>query len=101
MTFHSLAGILVVMLGGAANGSFPAPSKGIRGWKWEHVWMIYSLCAFGVLPIGLGAACGSKILFPLLTANPLVTLKVAMYGGLWGLGSVLFGISLVRLGMGI
>jgi L-rhamnose-H+ transport protein len=36
-----------------------------------------------------------------MAANLLVTFKVCTYGALWGLGSVLFGISLVRLGMAI
>jgi L-rhamnose-H+ transport protein len=94
-------GIAVVMLAGVSNGSFPAPSKGITEWKWEHVWIVYSFCAMGLLPISLAAVSGFGVVTGLLSANPMVAFKVGIYGALWGLGSVLFGISLVRLGMAI
>lgn len=94
-------GVAAVMLAGVSNGSFPAPSKGLTEWKWEHVWIVYSFFAMGLLPIGLASVSGFGIVAGLLRENSLVAMKVATCGALWGLGSVLFGISLVRLGMAI
>ncbi len=98
---NSTKGILVVVVAGFSNGSFPAPSKGITAWKWEHIWLIYSFCAMAFLPLGLALVAGHEVI-PELLANDLgLALKIAGFGALWGLGSLLFGISLARLGMAI
>jgi len=98
---NATLGISAVLLAGILNGSFPAPSKGVREWKWEHLWLIYSLCAMAILPVALASVFGLRAVIQILGANPLIALKIAAFGALWGLGSVLFGVSLVRLGMAI
>jgi len=97
----SVKGIVVVTLAGMSNGSFPAPSKGIRGWKWEHTWLVYSLCAMGLLPVGLGAVFAHGMIQRLVGSDWALAGKVCAFGALWGLGSLLFGVSLPRLGMAV
>ncbi len=91
----------MVALAGMTNGSFPAPSKGMRGWKWEHTWLVYTLCAMALLPVGLGGVCGHGTIARLVGSDLILAGKVCAYGGLWGLGSLLFGVSLPRLGMAV
>jgi len=97
----SVTGIVVVTLAGMSNGSFPAPSKGMRGWKWEHTWLVYSICAMGLLPIGLGAVFAHGLISRLAGSDLVLAGRVCLFGALWGLGSLLFGVSLPRLGMAV
>jgi L-rhamnose-H+ transport protein len=96
-----IKGVLAVILAGFSNGSFPAPSKGITAWKWEHIWLVYSFCAMAVLPVGLALLFSHGTIARQLATDPELALKVAAFGALWGIGSLLFGVSLVRLGMAI
>ena len=54
-----------------------------------------------IFPLGLAAMWGHSILAQLCSAETSIVLRVGTFGLLWGLGSVLFGLSLVRLGMAI
>ncbi len=96
MSFFS---ILCLAVAGIANGSFAVPMKGIREWKWEHVWFVYTLFANGVLPALLVVAAGGGGAIAILADEWKTTALVCFYGALWGSGSVLFGISLQRLGI--
>jgi len=97
----SVIGVLVVTGAGMSNGSFPAPSKGMRVWKWEHMWLVYSLCAMALLPVGLGAIFAPGMISRLVGSDLVLAGKVSIFGALWGLGSLLFGVSLPRLGMAV
>jgi len=46
----SWAGLLVVALGAAMQGSFALPQKYIRGWAWERMWLAYSITAMVAIP---------------------------------------------------
>jgi L-rhamnose-H+ transport protein len=93
--------MIAIGVGGISNGSFPAPSKRLSRWKWEHIWLIYSFCAMGFLPISIAAFYDHGLILSILRNNATTTTKVAGFGLLFGLGSVLFGISLARLGIAI
>lgn len=101
MLENGIGGILAVILAGLSNGSFPAPSKGITAWKWEHIWLVYSFCAMALLPVGLAVVFSHGTIVGQLAREPGLAGKVAVFGVLWGIGSLLFGVSLVRLGMAI
>jgi L-rhamnose-H+ transport protein len=97
---NSIKGIAAVAVAGFSSGSFPAPAKGIVTKKWEHIWLVYSFLAMAVLPVSM-ALFSHGVISRILIENPRMSFKVAIFGVLWGLGSLLFGISLVRLGMAI
>jgi L-rhamnose-H+ transport protein len=83
------------------SGNCMLPAKFVRSWKWENVWLVFSLVSLLVLPWGLA----------LLLVGHLGTVyaslelsKVAVplaFGAGWGVAQVLFGISVARLGLGI
>lgn len=89
-----------IVIGGLSSGSFPVPSKRIVTRKWEHIWLVYSFWAMGLLPVGFGLLFCQEM--PrLLTQNAGLSFELAIIGVLWGLGALLFGVSLVRLGIAI
>jgi len=94
-------GVVAIFIAGLSNGSFPAPSKGITAWKWEHIWLVYSFWAMALLPGAIALLFASGTIPKELAAQVGLAVKVATFGALWGIGSLLFGVSLVRLGMAI
>ena len=98
---HSVRGLIAVLLSGISGGAFPLPGKKIPEWKWEHVWAVYSLVAMCLLPFFLTFALAPGTVSRLATEDRTLSLRVAAFGMLFGVGSVLFGISLARLGMAI
>jgi L-rhamnose-H+ transport protein len=97
----STKGIVAVAMAGLSSGSFPAPSKGVTAWKWEHIWLVYSFFSMGLLPVGFAVMFGHGIITMLVANEPRLALTVGAFGLLRGIGSILFGVSLVRLGMAI
>jgi L-rhamnose-H+ transport protein len=97
----SINGVIMVAAGGVANGSFPVPSKGITRWKWEHIWLSYSAFAMAILPVGLALVFAPQIISQTLQRDAALAAQVGVCGVLFGAGSMLFGISLPRLGIAI
>ena len=43
-------GIAWVLAGGVMNGSFVLPMKKMTGWRWENIWLPYSVVAMVIIP---------------------------------------------------
>jgi L-rhamnose-H+ transport protein len=94
-------GFLLVLLAGLLQGTFILPMTLVRRWSWEHTWASFSL--FGMLLfnwlITLYLAPG---IFTVYRASPSRDLAVlALFGMGWGVGAVLFGLGMDRLGMAL
>jgi L-rhamnose-H+ transport protein len=101
MTRSGFAGLGLTVVAGAMSGNCMLPAKFVGSWKWENVWLVFSLVSLVVLPWALalllvhhlGAVYGalelSKFAAPVL------------FGAGWGVAQVLFGISVARLGLGV
>lgn len=93
---------LVYSIGaGIMNGSFALPTKHIKTWNFENIWLNYSIWAFLILPWAT-----IFILNPNLTsvykAMPMNTLFTLLIGGfLFGLGQVCFALALRNIGLGL
>ena len=94
-------GIAGVLIGGVLNGSFVAPMKKMPEWKWENSWLVYSVSGLLVIPWiaalatvpGLGAVLGG--------ASSGALWSVLLFGFGWGVGSVLFGLGVARMGLAV
>ena len=91
-------GILLALLGGAFNGIFALPLRHMKGWKWEHIWLVYSVVGMVLVP-WIVAGITTPHLGDVVRSTPL--LLVCGFGFAWGLGSVFFGLGLDRLGLGL
>jgi L-rhamnose-H+ transport protein len=95
------AAIIACAVAGLCNGSFAVPMKQIKTWRWEHIWLVYSVLAYGILPLALALALAHRIVIEVLPGSGPMALQVAFFGTLWGSGAVLFGLSLLRLGIAV
>lgn len=94
-------GLIVVLFAGILQGTFILPMNYTRDWKWEHSWFIFSLLGMLVLNAIIGFAT-IPVLLCIYAATPQSTLLVLSALGLgWGVGAILFGLGMERLGMSL
>jgi len=94
-------GIVGVLFGGILNGSFVAPIKKATRWNWENSWLVYSFAGLIVVPWVVAIAVIPD-LWGIYAATSAKTLgQVLFFGFGWGLGSVLFGIGVDRMGLAV
>jgi L-rhamnose-H+ transport protein len=96
-----LAGIGWHIVGAACAASFYAPIEKVKKWSWETTWAIAGFFSWILLPIGI-----SFILLPHFAAyyaaiDPSLMLKVVLFGAMWGVGNVSYGLTMRHLGMSL
>lgn len=99
---HSLfSGVLIIFVAGLLSGVFVIPTLRVREWEWEHIWLVYSLGAFLLVPLMLAALCSPHIVSDVLEPQIHLAIRVGFYGLFFGVGCVLFGVSWARLGIAV
>jgi len=94
-------GVLLHAIGGFAAGTFYLPLRGIRGWSWESGWLINGIFSWLVAPLVV-AWLVVPDLRGLLAAVPMATLGwTYLFGVLWGVGGLTFGLSCRYLGLSL
>jgi L-rhamnose-H+ transport protein len=96
-----LLGVVLHAIGGFAAGSFYAPLKRVRGWAWESFWLVMGLAAWLVAPWVVAWLTVPRLL-EVLQASPATAVGWSVvFGLLWGLGNLTFGLSVRYLGMAL
>jgi L-rhamnose-H+ transport protein len=77
------------------------PSKFVRGWKWENVWLVFSVVSLVIIPWILAFIFVDHLseTYRALTLQQLAV--PILLGAGWGVAQILFGVSVKRLGLGI
>jgi L-rhamnose-H+ transport protein len=94
-------GLILVILAGLMNGSFATPMKRIRGWQWEHTWLVWSFTALVVLPVSAALATVVRPWHVYAVAPPESVAVVTLFGLLWGVSAILFGLGVSQVGLAI
>jgi L-rhamnose-H+ transport protein len=98
---NPLLGVLLHAIGGFAAGSFYAPLKKVERWAWESFWLVMGLAAWLGAP-WLVAWLTTPRLWEVLSSSSAGDLgKCILFGVLWGLGNLTFGLSVRYLGMAL
>src|SRR6202162_2454936 len=96
-----LLGFLLVLLAGLLQGTFILPMTLVRKWAWEHTWAKFSLLGMIVFNWIITLFLVPNI-FAVYAASPPRDLAIlALFGLGWGIGAVLFGLGMARLGMAL
>ncbi len=92
-------GFVLIVLGGAMQGTYYLGLKYVEPWKWENIWSVYAVFSLLLLPVALAAATVPS-LRQVFTQSPSAALwGVFLYGIGWGIGSTLSGLGVARLGL--
>jgi len=83
------------------NGSFAAPMKRLSAWRWENTWLIYAFTGLLILPWIIALATVPHLGGVLQQSSGGVLAKVAIFGFAWGIGGLLFGQGIARVGLAL
>ncbi len=94
-------GVMFHWLGGLCSASNFIPFRGIKRWSWEIYWIIQGVAAWLIAP-PLVASIFVPHLFSILQGSPTEAIGYAMlWGCLWGVGGLTFGLAIRYLGLGL
>ena len=96
-----LIGLLIIAIGSFGQSSSYVPIKRVKEWSWESFWLTQGIFAWLVFPL-LGALMSIPevySLFDLLASGG--ALEAIIFGALWGIGGLTFGLSMRYLGVAL
>lgn len=98
---NPFVGIVYHWIGGFASATNFIPFRGIKRWSWEIYWIIQGFAAWILAPMLL-ATIFVPDLPGILRSAPHAALGYAMlWGALWGIGGLTFGLSIRYLGIAL
>jgi L-rhamnose-H+ transport protein len=93
-----LSGIVVAGLGGASAGALSWPMKLMKRFQFEQCWFAGMLFGLFLLPWGVTLAFCPHAIEAYRSVELGVIVKSNLFSLAWGIGNVLLGVSLVRIG---
>jgi L-rhamnose-H+ transport protein len=101
MDSNPALGVLLHAIGGLAAASFYIPYTRVRNWQWESYWIVGGVFAWLFAPI-IAASILCPDLLGVLTSAPVSSLAwTYLFGILWGVGGLTFGMSVRYLGQSL
>lgn len=98
---NPFSGVALIALGGFAAASFYIPLKNVRNWAWESSWLVNGLFAWIIAP-WVVAQLSVPDLWSVLKGAPSSSLFWSyVFGLLWGVGGLTFGLTMRYLGMSL
>ena len=96
-------GLLIIAVGAFCQSSSYVPINKIKDWSWESYWLVQGIFAWLVFPLvgALLAVPAGESLFALYGAHPRESLMTILFGALWGIGGLTFGLSMRYLGVAL
>ena len=98
-----LIGLLIIAVGAFCQSSCYVPINKIKKWSWESYWLVQGIFAWLIFPF-LGALLAvpeGHGLFEIYSAYPKEALLTMVFGVLWGVGGLTFGLSMRYLGVAL
>ncbi|MDR0746098.1 MAG: L-rhamnose/proton symporter RhaT [Mediterranea sp.] len=98
---NTLIGLVIIAIGSFGQSSSYVPINKVKEWSWESFWLTQGVFAWLVFPF-LGALLGvpeGSSLFELWGAGGAT--RAIVYGVLWGIGGLTFGLSMRYLGVAL
>ncbi|WP_321333584.1 L-rhamnose/proton symporter RhaT [uncultured Bacteroides sp.] len=98
---NTLIGLIIIAIGSLGQSSSYVPINRVKQWSWESFWLVQGIFAWLIFPL-LGALLaiptGSN-LFELWSSGG--AFPAIIYGVLWGVGGLTFGLSMRYLGVAL
>lgn len=94
MDANPLMGVLLHSIGGLAAASFYLPYKGVRKWSWESYWLVGGFFSWIIAPWVLALILVPDLMGVLREMPVRSVLWTYMFGVMWGIGGLTFGLSM-------
>jgi len=98
-----MIGILLIAIGSIGSASFYVPFKKVKLWAWESYWITQGLAAWIICPwVFALLTVPSGTLMDIIHDAPTSAKWLAMlFGAIWGIGGLTFGLSIRYLGIAL
>jgi len=102
-TLAIVLGLLIIAFGAFCQSSSYVPINKVKKWSWESYWLVQGVFAWLVFPIlgALLAVPSGESLIAMYTAHPGESMMTVLFGMLWGIGGLTFGLSMRYLGVAL
>jgi L-rhamnose-H+ transport protein len=98
---QALLGVIFHFIGGFASGSFYMPYKKVKGWHWESFWIVGGVFSWFIVP-PLAAYLTIPGFANIIKQAGSSTLGLAyLFGVLWGIGGLTYGLGVRYLGVSL
>jgi L-rhamnose-H+ transport protein len=94
-------GVFFHWLGGLASASFYVPYRGVKNWAWETYWLVGGCFSWIIAPWILALTMTHDLMRVLHEAPASSLFWAYVFGVLWGLGGLTFGLTMRYLGMSL
>ena len=104
MGLDPFTGVIYHWIGGFASATNFIPFRGIKRWSWEIYWLIQGVAAWLIAPIALAWLLVPDLFQVLHTAyvmQPRSIYVAIIFGMLWGVGGLTFGLAIRYLGIAL
>lgn len=100
---NTLIGLLIIAVGSLGQSSSYVPIKKVKTWAWESFWLVQGIFAWLVFPYlgALLAVPDGHTLTEILASGDGAAWGAMIYGVLWGIGGLTFGLSMRYLGVAL
>ena len=98
---NPVLGVLFHWLGGLASGSFYVPFRRVRNWSWETYWLVGGVFSWIIVPWLLAGTMTNDVLGVLQSQTWGTLAWTYIFGALWGLGGLTFGLTMRYLGLSL
>ncbi len=99
-----IIGLFIIAIGAFCQSSCYVPINKIKGWSWESYWIVQGVFAWLILPfLGmlLAVPSGHSLGELFAGANSFNIWMTILFGALWGVGGLTFGLSMRYLGVAL
>ena len=98
---QAILGVIFHWVGGVASGSFYLPFKKVKGWAWESYWIIGGLFSWLIVP-PLAAWLTVPDFADIIAQTDTTVLGYTfLFGLLWGIGGLTYGLGVRYLGVSL
>ena len=96
-----LLGTLCFAAGGLCGALFAVPLRRVKGWRYESYWLVYAVFGMVALPFALSLAFVPDLFGVYSSVSPKVVIRCALFGMMWGVGGLTWGLMIRYLGIGL
>ncbi|MBI2843269.1 MAG: hypothetical protein HYX78_07690 [Armatimonadetes bacterium] len=94
-------GFVLALAAGLMLGTYGLPLKWTGKWAWENTWLVFATVGMIIIPWGVALITTPGLLAVYASTNAVPLAMTFIFGAAWGVGNVLFGLSLAVIGMSL